>query len=257
MKDHMPRNVIVTGAGDSVGRAIAEKHVALGDRVFICDNDPDNLKATLDANSGMSGEVANIGSQLETSDFFDHALDIFGTVDVLVNTVGIGGPRALIENIDLDEWRTVFATNLDGMLIGMQKVIPSMKANKHGSIINFSSASTKTGMVARSSYIAVKCAVEGLTMNAARELGQYGVRCNAILPGVIDNARMRNIMEAVAKDDNLSIAEVEARYLKFISTRSKISPGEIAEMVLYLNSDKARNITGQMVSVDGNLEWEN
>ena len=94
-------------------------------------------------------------------------------------------------------------------------------------------------------------------MNAARELGEHGVRCNAILPGVIDNARMRNIMDAVAKDEGLSIAEVEARYLKFISTRSKVSPDEIAEMVLYLNSDKARNITGQMVSVDGNLEWEN
>jgi NAD(P)-dependent dehydrogenase (short-subunit alcohol dehydrogenase family) len=253
----MSRKVIVTGAGDSVGRAIAERFAAAGAQVYICDVNSENLDATLKANPGMAGMRAAIGHDADTTAFFDAALAKLGGCDVLVNTVGIGGPRALTEAIDLAEWRSMFAANLDGMLVGMQRVIPGMKAQRSGVIINFSSASTKTGMVARTAYIAVKCAVEGLTRNAARELGEFGIRCNAILPGVIDNARMSAIMNAAAEAEGISLAEMENRYLKFISTRSKVTPVELAETIDFLASDAARNITGQLVSVDGNLEWEN
>jgi NAD(P)-dependent dehydrogenase (short-subunit alcohol dehydrogenase family) len=249
--------VIVTGAGDSVGRAIAERFAADGANVYICDVNQGNLDATLAANPTIKGMRAAIGNDKETIAFFDAALAQLGACDVLVNTVGIGGPRALTENIDLQEWRAMFASNLDGMLMGMQRVIPGMKARRSGVIINFSSASTKTGMVSRSAYIAVKCAVEGLTMNAARELGEYGIRCNAILPGIIDNVRMSGIMNAAAVDAGISLQEMENRYLKFISTRSKVTPTELAETIHFLSSDASRNITGQMISVDGNLEWEN
>lgn len=252
----MSSTVVVTGAGDSVGRKIAERFAAQGAQVFICDISQENLDRTVASAQGIEGMVTDIGDLPRAKNFFRTALDRFGAIDVLVNTVGIGGPQALTEDIDLKDWKAAFSANLHGMLIGMQSVIPSMKKRKSGCIINFSSASTKTGMIGRSTYISVKSAVEGLTRNAARELGPHGVRCNAILPGVIDNERMRGIFSRVAERDGVTATEVEARYLDYVSTRSKISPHELADVVLFLSSDAARNITGQMISVDGNLEWE-
>ncbi|QLC23928.1 SDR family oxidoreductase [Parasphingopyxis algicola] len=252
----MTARVIVTGGGDSIGRAIAENFCHKDGRVFICDMDKANLVATLESNPGMEGELANLGSADGTNTFFDAALNALGGCDVLVNTVGAGGPRALVEDIELDEWHATFAANVDATLIGMQKVVPGMKIERSGSIVNISSASTKTGMVARSAYVAAKCAVEGLTRNAARELGEYGIRCNAVLPGIIDNARMRSVVAAVARDEGVSAEDMESRFLKFVSTRSKVSTGEVAGLVDYLCSSAAQNITGQTISIDGNLEWE-
>lgn len=252
----MTSRVIVTGGGDSIGRAIAENFHDKAGQVFICDLDKANLAATLESNPGMEGELANLGSIDSTNAFFDAALGKLGGCDVLVNTVGAGGPRALVEDIELGEWHATFAANIDATLIGMQRVIPDMKARRTGAIVNVSSASTKTGMVARSAYVAAKCAVEGLTRNAARELGEYGIRCNAVLPGIVDNARMRSVVAAVAHDEGVSAEDMESRFLKFVSTRSKVSTGEVAGLVNYLCSSAARNITGQTIRIDGNLEWE-
>ncbi|MEO0419436.1 MAG: SDR family oxidoreductase [Pseudomonadota bacterium] len=252
----MAQKVIVTGGGASIGRAIAEAFLNSGATVFVCDMVEKNLAGALEANAGMFGIVANLGSASGAHAFFDAALQELDGCDVLVNTVGAGGPRSLVEGIGLDDWHATFAANVDSTLIGMQRVIPGMKTQKAGAIVNISSASTKTGMVARSAYVAAKCAVEGLTRNAARELGEHGIRCNAVLPGIIDNARMRGVMAAVANDEGVSVQEMENRFLKFISTRSKVSTNEIASVVEFLCSPAAKNITGQTISIDGNLEWE-
>lgn len=252
----MTKTVVVTGGGDSVGRCIAEKQLKLGAKVFICDVNEENLQSTLNANPGMRGALASVGDEESVDAFFGTVNNETDTIDVLVNTVGIGGPRGLVEQLDMVEWRAAFAANVDGLLQCMQHAIHHMKRQRSGAILNFSSASTRTGLPSRTAYIATKYAVEGITKNAARELGPFNVRCNAVLPGVIDNERMRGIFSAVAKEEGKSVKEVEARLLDYVSMRTKISPEEIAEFVVFLTSDQAPHVTGQLIGLDGNLEWE-
>lgn len=250
------QNVLVTGAGQSVGRVMAEKFLAQGDRVHICDLDPALLSATLKANPSLRGTACDVGDPQSVDRLCDEAVQWLGHIDVLVNAVGISGPRAKVEDISVEDWRRCMAANIDAMFFTVRRAVPAMRKNRHGVIINFSSGSTKTQMVNRTPYLASKAAVEGFTKALARELGPDNIRANAILPGMIDNERMRGIVRRVADQEGRTPQEVEADYLKYISMRCKIQPSELADMVLFLASDKACHVTGQMISVDGNSEWE-
>ncbi len=252
----MTDNVVFTGGADSVGRVIAERFLARGDRVHICDVRPEALQATLAANPGMTGTLANVGDHDAVARVFRDAAVAMGDVTVLINNVGIAGPRAAIEDISLKDWEESLRVNLGGMFFCMQQVIPGMKRRGGGAIVNFSTGSTRTRLPFRTPYVVSKFGVEGLTLNAARELGPFGIRCNAILPGMINNARMQGIVAAKARESGLTTAEVEQGYLKHISMRVQIEPSELADMVVFLASDAGRKITGELIAVSGNLEWE-
>lgn len=252
----MTRSVLVTGAGDSVGRVIAELFLQRGAQVHIADVRRDATEATLDANPGMSGSVVDIADRAAVVRLFDDVRDSLPGLDALVNCVGIGGPRALTESITDEDWRKTFDVNVHGVFSTMQHAIPIMREAGRGAIVNFSTGSTRTRLPSRSAYIASKFALEGLTLNAARELGPAGIRCNAILPGIIDNARMRGIMAQRAAAEGTTLEAIEDDYLRFVSMRSMVQPAEIAEMVVFLCSDAARRVTGELIAVSGNLEWE-
>lgn len=252
----MAETVLVTGGADSVGRVMAERFLRRGDRVHVCDVRADALNETLAANPNMRGTVANVGDPRAVERVFAEAAGWMGGISVLVNNVGIAGPRAPMEDISYTDWDQTIAVNLSGMFYCMKHAIPGMKRNRHGAIVNFSSGSTRTRLPLRAPYIASKAAVEGLTLNAARELGPFNIRCNAILPGMINNARMQRIINANAEAAGRTPADIEAEYLKYISMRTKIEPDEIADMVLFLASDAARKVTGELISVSGNCEWE-
>lgn len=252
-QDH---SVLITGAGDSVGRVTAEKFLAAGAKVHICDVREEAVQTTLQANPGMTGTPCNVGSEDEVVQLFAEACSSMGKVDVLINCVGIAGPHAALEDITTEDWQTTLQVNVTGMFYTMRLVIPGMKERRFGSIINFSSASTITGLPNRAAYVVSKYAVEGLTKNTARELGPYNVRCNAILPGAIDNARLAMVLERVARQKGISPAEFEKEILRYNSMRTKIAPEELANAVFFLASKKAPHITGVMFEVSGGHEWE-
>lgn len=252
----MADNVLVTGGADSVGRVIAQAFAARGDNVHICDVNAGALTQTLAANPAMRGTLANVGDRAEVASVFEAARAWMGEVTVLVNNVGIGGPRASIEDIDIAQWQATLDVNVSGMLYCMQQAIPAMKAQRQGAIINFSTGSTRTRLPMRTAYVVSKYAVEGLTLNAARELGPHNIRCNAILPGAINNARMKKIVSDKAAELGKPLEAVTQEFLKYISMRTMVEPAEIADMVLFLASDGARKVTGELVSVSGNVEWE-
>lgn len=252
----MAETVLVTGGADSVGRVMAQRFAERGDRVHICDVRADALAATLAANPGMRGTLADVGDPAALARVFAEADAWLGDISVLVNNVGIGGPRAAIEDIAIEDWHRSFAVNVTAMFHAMKLVIPGMKRRGGGAIVNFSTGSTRTRLPMRTAYVVSKFAVEGLTLNAARELGPFKIRCNAILPGMIDNARMQGIVAAKARETGHTPAEVEAGYLRYISMRSKTQPSDLAEMVLFLASDAGRLISGELIAVSGNLEWE-
>lgn len=252
----MPRSILVTGGADSVGRVIAQAFAARGDRVHVCDIDAAALARTLAEEPRLSGTQADVADPLQVARVFAEARERIGDIDVLVNNVGIGGPRAAIEDIDLAQWRHTLDANLTGMLACMQQAIPAMKARQGGVIVNFSTGSTRTRLPMRTAYVASKFAVEGLTLNAARELGPHNIRCNAILPGPINNARMRRIVSDKAQAEGRTADEVQREMLRYISMRCMVEPEEIADMVLFLASDAARKVSGELISVSGNAEWE-
>ena len=251
-----PLAVMVTGAGRGIGRAIAERFHAAGAKVHICCVTGESLEDVLGANPGMSGSITDVGSAEAVARWFGEGLAALGRLDVLVNNAGISGPRAPVEEIEDDEWYRVIDVNLHGMFHCIKQAVPVMKAQGAGAIINISTASTRVGMPLRTSYITSKCAVDGMTKNLARELGPFGIRCNAILPGIIDNPRGRRLITNLAAERGQTVDEAHERYVSFISTRSLISCEEVADAAYFLAQDAARNITGQLIGVCGNLEWE-
>ena len=248
--------VVVTAGASGIGLAIAQKFLSEGAHVFICDIAATALETTLADNPGLKGALANVGDPHSVEAFFKQALATLGGIDVLVNNAGIGGPKANIEDISYQEWDDCIGINLSGMFYCVKQVIPAMKAQGAGNIINISTGSTKTGLPFRLPYVASKVGVLGFTHNLARELGEYNIRCNTILPGLMDNPRGRGLVANYAEENGLCIERAEAEFLKYISLRSWIQPSEIADAAYFLASPAARHITAQELAVDGNCEWE-
>lgn len=247
---------VVIGGGDSVGRAIAEAMAGRGDQVHIIDVRPEAVSETLTANPELSGGVADFGDPQAISRAMTEALGCLGGFDALIYTVGLPGQAAAIEDVDLADWDRCWAVNVTGLLKAIQLVAPHMKAQGDGAIVAFSTSSTRTRLPRRTPYVATKFALEGLVLNAARELGPAGIRVNAIQPGMIDNARMRGIIERKAAEEGVSPDEIEARFTRYISLRSSVSLDDLAQSVLFLASPAAARITGELIAVSGNAEWE-
>ena len=250
------QRVIVTAGASSIGLAIAQKFLAEGAQVFVCDVMKENLDSALANNPGLQGALADVGNPEQVETFFHHAITTMGGIDVLVNNAGIGDPRAKIEDIDYSDWDDCMRINLSGMFYCVKQVIPTMKAQRSGSIINISTASAKTGLPNRLPYVASKVGVLGLSHNLARELGEFNIRCNTILPGLIDNPRGRHLVAKHAEEKGMSLEGAEQDFLKYISQRTWIQPSEIADTASFLASNAAQHITAQEIAVDGNVEWE-
>ena len=251
-----PNAVLVTGAADGIGAAIALRFRRGGYKVHICDNRPDTMGKMPEANPLLRGTVADVGRAGDVHRLFGDAIGWMGGVGVLVNNVGVGGPRAAIEDIDPAAWTETFRVNVEGALLCMQAAIPGMKAGGGGSIVNISTASTRTRLPMRTAYVASKFALEGLTLNGARELGRYGIRCNALLPGVMNNARMDGIIAARA-DRGMQIARRDrAGVPPLHRARHPDGAGGCRGCRFFLASPAAARITGELISVSGYMGWE-
>jgi NAD(P)-dependent dehydrogenase (short-subunit alcohol dehydrogenase family) len=246
----------VTAGGSGIGRAIAEHFLASGASVHICDINQEALDETLSSNPGMSGSIANVGQPKDVDHLFEEATAWMGGLDVLVNNAGIGGPNAPVDEMEDYEWDVTIQINLNGAFYCAKRAARIMKQQESGSIINISSTSARTGLPNRAPYVASKVGLEGLTRNLARELGPFGIRCNAVLPGSIENERGRMLLQRLADREGISIDEARNRRLKYISMRTRIDPGEIADVVVALTTHSFRHVSGQLLSVCGNAEWE-
>jgi NAD(P)-dependent dehydrogenase (short-subunit alcohol dehydrogenase family) len=248
--------VVVTAGGQGIGYAITEQFLAAGARVFICDVESDRLAAARSALPGVGTAVADVAQPADVAALFTAALGHLGGIDVLVNNAGIGGLRAAVEDIEDAEWARVMAVNIGGAFHCVKQAVPPMKAQGSGCIINISTSSVRTGLPMRTSYVTSKHGVMGLTQNLARELGPAGIRVNAILPGLIDNARGRALVQRAADEAGVSFAEAEVEALRCSSMRCWIDPHEVGDLAVFLASDAARHISGQFIGVCGNAEWE-
>ncbi|MDB5453710.1 MAG: 3-ketoacyl-ACP reductase [Caulobacteraceae bacterium] len=250
------RSVLITAGGAGIGRAIAEVFAGAGYRTFVCDVSAEacaDLKAAL---PDVVALIADVSKPDQVVAMFAAVEAEAGGLDVLVNNAGVGGPRGPIDEIEPAAWDATIAVNLNGMFYCMKEGARLMKAAGAGTIVNISTSSVLTGLPNRAAYVASKAGVMGLTRNAARELGPFGIRCNAVLPGLIDNPRGRALVQRIASERGQTFDEAEAGFLKYISLRCWIDPADIGQMALFLASAAARHVTGQAIAVDGNVEWE-
>lgn len=255
MNEREAGSVVVTGGATSVGLATARHFRGLGRVVHLCDIDGDALAALDPSDFGGLAARVDVTDPGAVEGFLTGVLD-HGPVDVLVNTVGIGGPRGAIESLSLEAFEATLAGSIRSSFLTIRGLVPQFKARGHGVIVNFSSSSTRTGLPNRTPYVVAKAGVEAMTRNLARELGPHGIRINALLPGAIDNPRLARLIADGARERDTTPEAFERHLLRFISMRAKVGADEIAATVAFLASAAAAHITGQLIGIDGNAEWE-
>ena len=240
------RAIITAGAG-GIGRRIAERFTEEGATVFIGDISEEAL-STLPADWGAA--PVNVADEASTDTFYEAAFEALGGVDILVNAAGIAGPTGPLEETDPAAWRDCVDVNLVGAYLGMHRVLGKMKAQHSGSIVNFSSTGGLYGYENRTPYCASKWAIIGLSKAVAVEAGPYGIRCNAICPGAVEGERMDRVIAAAAETTGESENAVRAYYADYTSLKTFVTADDIAEMVVFICSDKGAQISGQALTVD-------
>jgi len=250
------RTIVITGVGEGLGRTLAELYASRGERVVGCDIERAGLEELRRRHPSVEVVPADVSRPEDVAALFAVVSAGGSTVEALINNVGIAGPRANIEDISIEDWNASIQTNLTGAFLCIKHVLPGMKFRRSGAIVNVSTGSVRTLPPGRSPYITSKVALEGLTRAVAREAGPFNVRCNAVQPGLMDNARLARVLSRVAQQSGKSTADIEAEALSFVSMRSKVQMSEVAATVDFLCSDAARHVTGQIIAVDGGVEWE-
>lgn len=246
--------VLVTAGAAGIGRAFAEVFTEAGAKVFICDVDKAALEAFRAARPDIGGTLADVADPKQVDALFDAAAAFLGGLDVLINNAGISGPTAPVEAIDIADWDRTIGVDLNGMFYCTRRGVPLLKAAGGGSIINLSSVAGRLGYPLRTPYAAAKWAVVGFTKSLAIELGPANIRVNAIQPGIVEGDRIERVISAKAKALGISFDQYKQQLLSKVSLRRTVSPLDIANMALFLATEAGQNISGQALSVCGNVE---
>lgn len=248
------RRVLVTAGAAGIGLAIVERLLAHEASVFVCDVNDATLHSFSKANPQTGAINADVSNESEVDRMFAAVQATLGGLDALINNAGIAGPTGAVEELDPAEWRRCIDIDLTGQFLCARRAVPMLKAAGGGSIINMSSAAGRHGYAFRTPYSAAKFGVIGFTQSLAKELGPANIRVNAILPGIIEGSRMTGVIRDRAAQLGVSYEAMEKTYLDRISLRRMTSPHDVATMIAFLLSDAGINISGQSISVDGNVE---
>ncbi len=248
------QRALVTAGAQGIGLAITEALLQQGAEVHICDVD----RVALDKTKAQYAQVhishTDVGNEAQVLSMFTEVQRRWGQLDILVNNAGIAGPTAAIEDTAFNEWQQTLDVNLTGAFLCTRSAVPLIKKAKGGSIINISSAAGRHGFPLRSPYSATKFGVIGLTQTWAMELGPSGIRVNAILPGIVEGVRQNRVLSAKAETFGISLEAMRQRALERVSLRRMVTAQDIAAQIVFVCSPAGANISGQSLSVDGNVE---
>lgn len=244
------KTAIVTGAASGIGRSTALRMAECGANVVLADVNATGLTDVEQAISEQGGQVlavqTDVGDEAQIRELVDRAVSTFGTVSVLHNNAAALGASSLGRDGDLDAmttelWDHCFAVNLRSQMLCAKYTVPHMLAAGGGSIINMSSGTSLAGDLTRLAYSAAKAGVNALTRSIATMYGKQGVRCNAVAPGFVLTPPAR---------EQLTDAQLKV-YEDNCLTPFLGEPEDIADMVVFLASDRSRYVTGQIISIDG------
>jgi NAD(P)-dependent dehydrogenase (short-subunit alcohol dehydrogenase family) len=245
--------VLVTAGAAGIGRTIAERLAGAGARLWVCDVDEGALRACGEARPDWGRSTCDVADPAAVERMMGDLAAAWGGLDVLVNNAGIAGPTRPVEEIGLEEWRRTIEVNLNGMFYCARLAVPHLKASR-GAMINLSSIAGRLGYALRTPYAASKWAVVGLTRSLAKELGPHGVRVNAILPGVVAGPRIEGVIRARADAAGVPYEEMEGRYKRYSSLGRMVTADDIAATALFLCGPGGLNISGQALSVCGDVD---
>lgn len=245
--------VLITAAGSGIGAATARSLAALGARVWVCDVDASAL-AEVTMTDGVDGVVADVGDTASVDAFVVAGVEALGGVDVLVNNAGVAGPAGTAHLLDADEVTRTLDLNVSSMFRTLRHAVPVMIGQRSGLIVNIASTAGQYGFPYRSPYAASKWAVVGLTKTLAMELGEHGIRVNAICPGSVAGPRMDLVVDLEAAASGRPPAEIREGFERQVSMRTFVTADDVAATVAYLASPLARLVSGQVIAVDGHTE---
>lgn len=236
---------LITGSGSGIGRAAAILYAKEGAKVIISDINEEHGNAVLEEIKKNGGEAFFI--QADTSKPADHKkmvdqiLEKYGALHIAVNNAGIGGPLSSIADYPIDGWQKVIDTNLSGVFYGLKYQIPAMLKSGGGSVVNIASILGQAGTKFSPAYVAAKHGVVGLTKAAALEYADQKIRVNSIGPGYIKTPMVMNALD----EDTLKV-------IKGLHPMGRLGEAEeVAELILWLGSDKSSFVTGSYYAVDG------
>ena len=236
---------IVTGAGQGIGKAIAEKLAAEGATVVVTDINESTAKGTADGiGGGAVGIRTDVTSRESVTATVEQVTSQFGRIDVLVNNAGWDKAGPFVDS-DPADWDRIIQINLYGVLNMSKAVLPVMAEQGFGSVVNLASDAGRVGSSGEAVYSAAKGGVIAFTKATAREMARHQVNANCVSPGPTDTALFASI-----GGDNPKLREALTKAIPF---RRLAQPSDLASMVAFFASDEANFITGQTVSVSGGL----
>src|SRR5436309_13183819 len=241
-----------TGGGNGIGRAAPAAFARHGAKVVVVDRDAAGAEATAGIIRQTGGEAiavtADVTKAPDVKAYVKTAIETFGRIDCFFNNAGIEGKVAPTAEYDEAVFDAVIGVNLKGVFLGLRHVLPEMVRQGSGAVVNTASVAGLVGTPGMPAYVASKHAVIGLTKTAAGEVARQGIRVNAVCPGPVDTRMIHALEEQLAPGNAASVAE---RYQAAIPSGRYTTAEEIANMVLFLCSDLASNITGGQFVVDG------
>ncbi|TXI87073.1 MAG: SDR family oxidoreductase [Cupriavidus sp.] len=249
------KRVLITAGAQGIGLAIARTFLEAGAEVHVCDVDEAACKAAAAAHPRLGVSVTDVSSEAQVQAMFGELTRKWGKLDALVNNAGVSGPTNRLEETTLDAWQRTLDVNLTGTFLCARSAVPLLRAAGGGSIVNISSVAGRLGFSLRTPYSASKFGLAGLTQTWAMELGPSNIRVNSVLPGVVSGDRVERVIAARAAAGGVSNDAMREQLVDKVSLRRMTSPQDVANQVAYLCSDEGAIISGQSISVCGNVEY--
>jgi len=246
--------VLVTAGASGIGAAIAAAFAETGGSLHICDIDGAAVAAFQKSIPLCQATVADVADPAEVAAMFETQRARFGGLDVLINCAGIAGPTSGIDRIEEEDWNRTIDVNLGGQYHCLRRAVPMLRESRFANVICISSVAGRLGYPWRTPYAASKWAIVGIVKSLAIELGPDNIRVNAVLPGIVDGPRMDRVISARARQEGIDETTMRNEYLKCVSMRRMVTADDVALTCLFLCSPAGQNISGQAISVDGNVE---
>ena len=246
--------VLITAGASGIGLAIARAFHAAHARVYICDIDAAGLERAAAEMPGLITRRCDVGDRAAVAAMVVDAAERLDGLDVLINNAGIGGPTAAVKDLEPADWDAVLRVNLTGTFDVTRNAIPHLIRAGGGAIINMSSAAGRFGYANRSPYSATKWALIGFTKSLSLELGEHRIRVNAIAPGAVDGERAERVFQGRAQVTGQPIEEVKRLAMMNQSLKALVDPRDIAALAVFLASDAAKSISGQVLPIDGDMQ---
>ena len=243
---------IITGASTGLGPVMGHMFVREGAKVLLAARREELVReAALACGPGAISMRADVTNEDDVAAMVARAISEFGQVDVMCNNAAAPGKDCNVWEQTLDNWNSTIAIDVTAAMLCTREVLrQSMLERRSGVILNFSSTAALTGFPRKSHYVTAKASLRAFTKVVAAEVGEYGIRCNCIVPGGIDTELWRNYVARIADERGVDAADVRAEMLQSTALRDISTPADVANLAVFLASEESRTITGQSIVCD-------